>query len=206
MSQQSNLRAAEKWLATNDARLAVVIKEHGECTIKPHGDHYAELLDSIISQQLSVKAASTIHGRVLDIFNGKTPTPEELISADTERLRTCGVSYAKISYMKDLAEHILDGRLDMNHISTLPNDDLVQQLTAVKGIGEWSAHMYMIFCLGRLDILPVGDLGVRKAAMLLYELPELPKKDQLEILSKKHHWEPYESVAAWYLWRSLKNT
>lgn len=206
MSYQTKLREAEKWLAKHDPRMAELIAEHGKCTIKPHGGHYGELLDSIISQQLSVKAAATIYKRVVELFGGKTPTPKQLIKADTEKLRACGVSYAKVAYMKDLAQHIVDGRLDMKHISTLPNDELVQQLTAVKGIGEWSAHMYMIFCLGRLDVLPVGDLGVRKAAMLLYELPEMPKKDQLESLSKKHHWAPYESVTAWYLWRSLKNT
>lgn len=206
MEFQTQLRKAEKQLAKNDPQMAALVEKHGQCSIKPHGRHYGELLDSIISQQLSVKAATTIYKRVVDLFGGKTPTPKQLINADTEKLRACGVSYAKVAYMKDLAQHIMDGRLDMKHISTLPNDQLIQQLTAVKGIGDWSAHMYMIFCLGRLDVLPVGDLGVRKASMLVYGLPELPKKDQLELLSKKHHWSPYESVAAWYLWRSLKNT
>lgn len=206
MSIDNNLKKATAWLVKNDPILKPVILKYGNCTIKPHGNHYAELIDSIISQQLSVKAAATIHGRVLDIFGGKVPTPEQLIRADTEKIRACGVSYAKIGYMKDLAEHIIDGRLDMKHISKLPNDELIDQLVAVKGIGEWSAHMFMIFCLGRLDVLPVGDLGVRKAAMNLYNLPELPKKAELESLSKMHHWAPYESVAAWYLWKSLNNT
>lgn len=205
-SYKKDLEAAENHLAKSDSKLAAVIKKYGPCKIEPHSNHYAELIDSIISQQLSVKAAATIHRRVLSIFGGKVPTPEQLIDVDTEKIRACGVSYAKAGYMKDLAAHIIDGRLDMEHIAKLPNDDVIEQLTAVKGIGEWSAHMFMIFSLGRLDILPVGDLGVRKAAMQLYKLPELPKNDDLESLSKKHQWTPYESVAAWYLWQSLDNT
>jgi DNA-3-methyladenine glycosylase II len=206
MSFTNNLKTAQQHIAKNDPKLKIVIDKYGSCKIKPHGNHYAELIDSIISQQLSVKAAATIHGRVLGVFGNKVPTPEQLMNADTEALRACGVSYAKVGYMKDLAAHIIDGRLDMLHVSKLPNDELIDQLTAIKGIGEWSAHMFMIFSLGRLDVLPVGDLGVRKAAMNLYNLPELPKKDDLESLSKMHHWAPYESVAAWYLWQSLKNT
>lgn len=206
MNFNDKLAAADQHLLKTDPFLAVVIKKYGPSKITPHSNHYAELIDSIISQQLSVKAAATIHGRVLGLFGGKVPTPEQLLSVDTEAIRACGVSYAKAGYMKDLAAHIIDGRLDMKHISSLPNEGLIEQLTAVKGIGIWSAHMFMIFSLGRLDVLPTGDLGIRKAAMNLYGLPELPKNDDLESLSKKHQWHPYESVAAWYLWQSLDNT
>jgi DNA-3-methyladenine glycosylase II len=206
MNFKTKIAKAEQHLSTNDPLMALAIKKYGPCKIKPHSDYYAELIDSIISQQLSVKAAATIQKRVMAVFGGKLPAPEQLLSADTEVLRACGVSYAKVAYMKDLAQHILEGRLDMVHISKLPNDELVEQLTAVKGIGVWSAHMFMIFSLGRMDVLPVGDLGIRKGAMLLYELPELPKNSQLETLSKKHQWHPYESVAAWYIWKSLEST
>ncbi len=200
------LSAAQEHLATNDPVIKPVIVKYGDCRITPHTDYYAELLDSIISQQLSVKAAATIHGRVLDLFGGSVPTPEQLIPIDDQTIRDCGVSYAKISYIKDLAAHVLDSRLDLEHIATLPNEAVIAQLTSVKGIGEWSAHMFMIFSLGRLDILPVGDLGIRKGAMQLYGLDKMPKSADLKLLSKKHHWAPYESVAAWYLWRSLDNT
>lgn len=203
---KSSLLTAQRHLGKNDLKIAALIDQYGDCKITPHSDYYGELLDSIISQQLSVKAARTIHSRVLSLFDGHAPTPEQLLETDDETIRRCGLSYAKISYIKDLAAHIVDGRLDLEHISTLPNDQVLDQLVAVKGIGEWSAHMFLIFSLGRLDILPAGDLGVRKAAMNLYKLRELPKLTDLQMLSKKHHWAPYESVAAWYLWRFLDNT
>jgi DNA-3-methyladenine glycosylase II len=196
---------AEKHLRASDPLLKVVIGKYQSCTIKPHTDHYGELVSSIASQQLSVKAAATIWGRVLANFDNKTPKPEQVIQTDTEVLRSCGLSYQKVSYMKDLAQHIVDGRLDMEHISKLPNEELITQLTAVKGIGVWSAHMFMIFSLGRLDVLPIGDLGVRKAAMVLYKLPKLPEAKELENLSKKNKWHPYESIASWYLWKTLDN-
>jgi DNA-3-methyladenine glycosylase II len=205
MSYQDELKIAENQLAKNDSKLAVVIKKYSPCDLTRHSDHYGELVSSIVGQQLSTKAGSTIWRRVLDVFGGQMPTPEQLIKVDTEKLRACGVSYAKVGYMKDLAAHIIDGRLDMAHISTLPNEEILRELTAVKGIGNWSAHMFMIFSLGRLDILPVGDLGVRKGAMQLYNLKELPDAKTLEKLAAKNNWNPYESVAAWYLWQSLDN-
>lgn len=205
MAFESQLRAAEKHLARNDKRLAVIIKRQGPCNLKPHSDHYGELISSIVGQQLSVRAAATIWRRVLELFGGQMPLPKQIKAADPEALRACGISYAKINYMKDLAQHILDGRLDMTHITTLPNEELIEQLTAVKGIGEWSAHMFMIFSLGRLDILPVGDLGIRKAAMSLYGLAELPGRTELNELAHKNSWHPYESIASWYLWQQLDN-
>lgn len=205
MNFKRNLNKAQTELSASDKKLAVLIEKYGDCNLAPHSDYYAELVSNIVGQQLSVKAGATIWQRVLLVFGGKIPTEEQLVVVDTEKLRACGVSYAKAGYMKDLAQHILDGRLDMAHIATLPNEELIKQLTAVKGIGEWSAHMFMIFSLGRLDILPVGDLGVRKAAMAVYGLSELPDKQTLQKLSAKNGWSPYESVAAWYLWKSLDN-
>ncbi|OVE79476.1 hypothetical protein BVY00_00330 [bacterium G20] len=191
-------------LATNDPVLANLIKHYGPPNLSPHGDHYKQLLSSIIGQQLSVKAAASIRGRVFDFFGGK-PSPQQLLAADPNKLRSLGLSRAKVIYVKDLAQHIVDGQLDMTHVSTLPNDELIEQLVAVKGIGVWSAHIFMIFGLGRLDILPVGDLGIRKAAMKLYNLRQLPSPERLIKLSKQNSWSPYESIAAWYLWQSLDN-
>lgn len=133
------------------------------------------------------------------------PTPEQIITTDIETIRAVGASYAKARYIQDLAQHIFDGTLDLAHIATLDNNTVISQLTAVKGIGEWSAHMFMIFSLGRLDVLPWGDLGVRKSAMQVYGLPALPGKVELTALSVKNNWHPYESVAAWYLWKNLDN-
>ena len=205
MKFEKKLKVASEHLAANDKKLAPVIAASGPCRIAPHGDHYGELVSSIVGQQLSTKAAYAIWQRVLALFGDKMPTPEQLIKIDGQKLRDVGLSWAKVSYVKDIAEHILDGRLDMEHIASMPNDQLIEQLTAVKGIGEWSAHMYMMFGLGRLDILPVGDLGIRKAAQNLYGLKELPTPEQLITIAGQNNWHPYESVASWYLWQSLDN-
>lgn len=205
MTIQAQIKKAQIHLSQNDPLLSPVIDRYPVCTITPHNDYYSELVSSIVGQQLSVKAGDTIWGRVKALFGSQVPTPEELVKIDTEALRATGVSYAKAAYMKDLAEHIIDGRLDMDHLATLPNDKLIDQLTAVKGIGEWSAHMFMIFSLGRLDILPVGDLGIRKGIMELYGLNELPKPQAMADIAKRNNWTPYESVASWYIWKSLDN-
>jgi DNA-3-methyladenine glycosylase II len=205
MSFTAQLRKAEGYLSAKDKKLARVIAASGPCRLKPHTDHYGELVGSIVGQQLSAKAAGTIWRRVLDLFGGKMPSPQQLIEVDPEKIRVAGVSYPKIAYMKDLAQHIIDGRLDLEHVSTMPNEQLIEQLTAVKGIGEWSAHMFMIFGLGRLDVLPIGDLGIRKAIMNLYKLKQLPDPPAIVTISNKNKWHPYESVAAWYLWQSLDN-
>jgi DNA-3-methyladenine glycosylase II len=141
----------------------------------------------------------------LELFGDKMPTPEELIKVDGQRLRDIGLSWNKVKYVKDLAEHVLDGRLDLDHVAIMPNEQLIEQLTAVKGIGEWSAHMFMMFGLGRLDILPVGDLGIRKVIQNLYDLPELATPEQIITIANQNKWHPYESVASWYLWQSLDN-
>lgn len=205
MSFEQQLRAAEKHLAANDKKLAPIIKSSGPCRIKPHTDHYGELVGSIVGQQLSSAAAGTIWRRVLDLFDGQMPTPQQLIKIKDQKLRDVGLSWAKVRYVKDLAQHILDGRLDLDHIATMPNEQLIEQLTAVKGLGEWSAHMFMMFGLGRLDILPTGDLGIRKAMMQLYKLKKMPDPATMITIANKNRWHPYESVASWYLWQSLDN-
>jgi DNA-3-methyladenine glycosylase II len=205
MEFKRQLKKAAEHLSKNDSRLAPVIAASGPCRIVPHTDHYGELVGSIVGQQLSSVAAGTIWRRVLDLFDGKMPTPEQLIKIEDQKLRDVGLSWAKVRYVKDLAQHVLDGRLDLEHIATMPNEHVIEQLTAVKGLGEWSAHMFMIFGLGRLDILPTGDLGVRKAVMNLYGLKEMPDPARMVTIANKYKWHPYESVAAWYLWQSLDN-
>lgn len=206
MDWKEQLKAAEQHLSHADPVLKNLITRYGPCQLTPHTDYYGELVGAIIGQQLSEKAGATIYNRFLTLFGGRLPSPEQIIQTDAEAIRAIGCSYSKANYMKDLAEHIIDGRLDLDHISTLPNDEVVRQLVAVKGIGEWSAHMFMMFSLGRLDVLPTGDLGIRKAMMQLYGLPVLPSPQTMHELALRHGWVPYQSVAAWYLWQSLDNT
>lgn len=205
MNWNQQLRAAEQALGQADPIIGNLIDRYGNCKLSPHADYYGELVGAIIGQQLSEKAGATIYKRFLTLFDGKLPTPEQIRDVDTEAIRSIGCSYSKAGYMKDLAAHIIDGRLDLAHIATLPNDEVIRQLVAVKGIGEWSAHMFMMFSLGRLDIMPTGDLGIRKAMMQLYRLPELPKPQIMYETALTHGWAPYQSVACWYLWQSLDN-
>lgn len=202
---ENQLQEAQQYLAKNDQILAGLIERFGTCKLTPHTNYYGELVSAIIGQQLSEKAGATIYKRFLTLFDNTLPTPEQIIAIDTEAVRGIGCSYSKVGYMKDLAQHIIDGRLDLDHIATLPNDIVIEQLVAVKGIGEWSAHMFMMFSLGRLDILPTGDLGIRKAMLQLYGLYELPKPAQMHEVALKNGWAPYQSVASWYLWQSLDN-
>ena len=166
-------------------------------------DAYGALLRSIVGQQLSTKAARTIYERVTALFGGRTPTPEELLAADPDDLRGAGLSRGKVAYMRDLAEHVLTGELELDRLNELSDEKIVAELTAVKGLGVWTAHMFLIFHLQRPDVLPVGDLGVRSAARNVYELEALPTAAELEEIGEP--WRPHRSLAALYLWRSLDN-
>jgi DNA-3-methyladenine glycosylase II len=167
-------------------------------------DVYGALVRSITGQQLSVKAAASIYGRLLERFDGKTPTPEQILADDPEELRVaCGFSRAKVAYLRSLAEHILSGELEIDRLSELPDEEVIRELTAVKGIGEWTAHMFLMFTLHRPDVLPVGDLGVRNAAMRAYGLDAPPPAAGLEEIAEP--WRPYRTRASLYLWRSLDN-
>lgn len=204
-SFQTELKNASDHLSENDPHLTKLVAKYGQPTIAPHTNYYEELVSSIISQQLSVKAAATIWQRFISLYNNQTPTPEQILDTDIETIRSVGASYAKANYIQDLALHIVENKLDLAHIATLPNDTVIEQLVAIKGIGEWSAHMFMIFSLGRLDVLPWGDLGVRKSMQHIYAMPTLPTKQEMVAIAHKYSWHPYESIAVWYLWKSLDN-
>ena len=157
---------------------------------------------SIVSQQLSTKAARAIYGRLTARFGGRTPTPEEVLADDPEELRAAaGLSHAKVGFLRSLAEHVIDGSLELGRLSSLPNEEVTAELVAVKGIGAWSADMFLMFHLGRPDILAVGDLGIRRAVQNQYGLDELPTPAELEKLGEP--WRPYRTLACLYLWHSL---
>jgi DNA-3-methyladenine glycosylase II len=168
-------------------------------------DHYGTLVRSIVGQQLSTKAAASIYARLLERFGGRAPTPEEVLAEDPDALRAAaGLSHAKVRYLRSLAEHVLDGSLELDRLPELPDEEVIAELTAVKGIGEWSAHMFMMFHLRRPDVLPVGDLGIRRAVKLHYGLPELPTPAELAEIAEP--WRPHRTLACIYLWRSLAAT
>jgi DNA-3-methyladenine glycosylase II len=201
-SNQSVLAAAEH-LKQYDPKLTMVIATAGLCTIRPHHDYYLRLINSIISQQLSVKAADSIEKRFMALFKGHNPDPNAIRSMKPEILRSAGLSNAKVSYIQDLTTRILEGKLEFAHFETLSNEQVISELTAVKGIGEWTAHMFLMFCMGRLDVLAVGDLGVRNGVRKLYDFTDTPTPKQVQTIAKKNIWHPYETVACWYVWRSL---
>jgi len=187
--------------------LAALIDEHGEIDLVPAHrqghDHYTTLVRSITGQQLSVKAAATIFGRVLDLFGGHAPTPQQILDVDQDALRAAGLSRAKVAYLRSLAEHVLDGSLELDRLDELPDDEVLAELVAIKGVGEWTAHMFMMFQLARPDVLAIGDLGIRNAARRLYDLDELPTPADLERIAEP--WRPWRTLACRYLWESLDN-
>jgi len=196
---------ALRHLSTNDPVLARLIDLYPAPSFERHTNYYQELVDSIISQQLSVKAARAIETRFKDIYAGRFPAPEEILSTDIETLRGAGLSRPKARYIQDLAQKILDGDLRFDTIDTLSNEDIVVELTKVKGIGEWTVHMFLMFCMARLDVLPVGDLGIRNGVTQLYGFEYQASPDDVRSIAKKNNWRPYESVASWYMWQSLEN-
>jgi DNA-3-methyladenine glycosylase II len=195
-------------LRASDDTLARVIDERGTLDLEARvrgrpQDAYGALLRAIVGQQLSVAAARTIYGRFTELFGGRTPTPEELLEVDHDALRAVGLSGAKARYVRSLAEHVVSGELELERLDELSDERVTAEVTAVKGLGQWTADMFLIFHLGRPDVLPVGDLGVRRAVERLYGLEALPSAAELEALGER--WRPHRSLAALYLWESLDN-
>ena len=189
-----------------DPVLAPAIASAGICAITPHADYYRSLCDSIIGQQLSVKAAATIKKRFRELFGGTFPEPTDILQKSIDELKTCGLSRSKALYIQDLAHHITQGTLDLSDLETKTNEAIIKDLVAVKGIGEWTAHMFLMFCMGRTDVLAVGDLGIRSAIKKLYDFDHLPSPTEITELSLARGWHPYETIACWYLWYSLDNS
>ena len=188
----------------SDPVLRAVIKRIGPCKLHAAApkDPFEALCRSIASQQLSIKAAETIFRRFCDLFPPDcTPTPERVMRLRADRIRAAGFSRAKVTFIKDLAAHVMDGRLDLHGLQHHPDDDVMRQLVAVKGIGRWTAEVFLMFRLGRPDVLPADDLGLMNAVQRVYRLRTRPDARKLRQLGEQ--WRPYRSVAAWYLWASL---
>ena len=195
-------------LRAADDTLARVIDERGPLDLEARvrgrpADAYGALLRAIVGQQLSVKAARTIYERFTGLFDGRTPAPEELLEVDADTLRSVGLSRAKAAYVRSLAEHVISGELELDRLDELSDERVAAELVAVKGLGQWTADMFLIFHLGRPDVLPVGDLGVRRAVERLYGFEALPSAAELEALGER--WRPWRSLASLYLWESLDN-
>jgi DNA-3-methyladenine glycosylase II len=201
---------ARKHLAGADPTMAALIERVGKIDLATRlrrrqeerpADAYGALLRAIVGQQLSTKAARTIYLRVLDLFGGSTPSPEQLLNAREEDLRACGLSGRKTEYVRDLASHVLGGELELDRLGQLGDEEVIEEIVAVRGLGRWTAEMFLLFHLERPDVLSGGDLGIRKAVQIEYELAEMPAPTR--VLEIGEPWRPYRSLASLYLWESL---
>jgi DNA-3-methyladenine glycosylase II len=201
---------ARKALAAADPTMAALIERVGKIDLATRlrrrqeerpADAYGALLRAIVGQQLSTKAARTIYLRVLDLFDGTTPTPEQLLDAREEDLRSVGLSGRKTEYIRDLAAHVLSGELELDRLDELGDEAVIEEIVAVRGLGQWTAEMFLLFHLERPDVLSGGDLGIRKAVQIEYELEKMPPPTQVIEIGER--WRPNRSLASLYLWESL---
>jgi DNA-3-methyladenine glycosylase II len=202
--------AARKALAASDPVMAAVIERVGAIDLatrlqrrkeeRPAGA-YGALLRAIVGQQLSTKAARTIYLRVLELFDGSTPSPEQLLEVSEEDLRAAGLSGRKVSYIRDLATHVISGELELDRLDKLEDEQVIEEIVAVRGLGRWSAEMFLLFHLERPDVLSGGDLGIRKAVQIEYRLKKMPTPER--VLEIGEPWRPHRSLASLYLWESL---
>lgn len=200
-----SVKRAEAYLSEVDPVLADLIAARGPYTPRPGDDAYGWLVRTILFQQISGSAARTIQRKWFALYSDegdRTPTPEEILETADEEFRESGVSRQKAGYMRDLAAHVLDGRLDLDALRKLTDEEVSKQLCAVKGIGQWSADMFLLFHLGRPDVMPVGDFGVRHGMQIAYGLERQPTPAQARELGAK--WAPFRSVGSWYMWRATE--
>ena len=203
----SEYQRARRLLMRRDPVLGAAIKRIGPCALasRQRKDHLSALVGAIVSQQLSTKAAATIFGRFTALFpDSEIPDAAAIAALDDAALRAVGLSGQKVGYLRDLSARIADGRLRLDELEALPDEEVIERLTAVKGFGRWTAEMFLMFRLHRPDVLPVGDLGIVKAVQKLYGLRKTP--DATRILKIGDGWRPYRSVASWCLWQTLRET
>ena len=197
--------SARRTLMRRDPVLAVIIKKHGPCALgaaRDRFDHFAMLVRAIVFQQLSTKAATTIHSRLLEALPGGTLTPAALAAVTEAQMRSAGISRQKAAYLRDLSEKVASGSVPLHAVDTMTDEEVIAALTQVKGIGRWTAEMFLIFRLQRPDVLPLGDLGILNAIQKAYGLRKKPTPARMLKLGES--WRPYRSIASWYLWRSLE--
>lgn len=199
---KSDINISLKHLSKNDKVLSSLIKKFGRCNLQPHRQYFNSLLRSIIGQQLSVKAADSIYTRFREHFKGN-PSTDKILREDDLILRRLGLSNAKVKYVKDLASKVKEEIIDLDGLAKKSDEQIIEELTKVKGIGLWTVQMFLIFTLGRADVLPVNDHGIRRSIMLNYGLKKIPDGKRIERLAKKMGWHPYCSIASLYLWKSL---
>jgi DNA-3-methyladenine glycosylase II len=206
------LTKAQQALAGSDPVMAKIVERIGPMSISERrrrrgqrpDDAYGALLRAVVGQQLSTKAARTIYGRVLELFGGSEPSPAALLAADAAALRAAGLSGRKVEYVRDLADHVISGRLELNRLAELADDEVIEEITAVRGFGQWTAEMFLMFHLGRRDVVSGGDLGIRKAIQIEYGLDEMPKPE--EVVERAEAWRPNRTLACVYLWETLAAT
>ena len=204
LAHPSATRRALRHLKRSDPILGGLIAQVGRCgyQLRADGAHFDHLVRAIVYQQLAGKAAATIYGRVQALYGGRPPTPAELAGTSAARLRRAGLSRQKLGYVKDLARRVASGRLALDALDGLPDEAVIEALTVIRGVGVWTAQMFLMFRLGRLDVLPVLDLGIQKGMQRAYSLRQMPKPAEMERIAAG--WSPYRSVACWYLWRAAE--
>lgn len=202
--------AARRALAAADPTMAALIERLGKIDLATRlrrrseerpADAYGALLRTIVGQQLSTKAARTIYLRVVELFGGRTPSPEQLLEASEAELRAAGLSGRKVEYVRDLAAHVIAGELELDRLGELSDEEAIEEIAAVRGLGRWSAEMFLLFHLERPDVLSGGDLGIRRAVRIEYGLAEMPPPAR--VLEIGEPWRPHRSLASLYLWESL---
>ena len=194
------IKKAMRHLKASDGVLSSLIREHGPCTISPTVDNpFHALVSSIISQQLSAHVARTIKGRLFDLIKAESFTPEKILKVPSNQFRNAGLSKAKIEYIRKLALADRRGEFNPSAFVNLEDEEIISKLTVFPGIGKWTAEMFLIFGLGRPDVLSINDAGLRRGLKISYRLPEIPSGD--EMISIGESWKPYRSVASWYLWK-----
>lgn len=199
-----SVRQAAAHLRSVDPVLGRLIDLHGPFEPRPSDDPWSALIRAILFQQLAGAAASAIQRKWFGFYGDEdaTPTPQQILDTSDEEFRACGISRQKMSYFRDLAVHTTDGQLRLSRLNRMPDEAVIKALTQVKGIGEWTAHMHLMFHLGRPDILPIGDLGVRKGMQVAYGLAEMPTPKQAAEIGVD--WSPFRSVGSWYMWRAVE--
>jgi DNA-3-methyladenine glycosylase II len=206
--RQPDWKTARAHLARVDPTMKHIIRRVGPCTLAPRRDYFVVLCKSIFTQQISTRIATILYGRFSELFPRKRPTPQLVLEVlnghtdgDLERLKRCGLSRQKRTYIADLAQHFAEGEIPTHRFGRMEDEAIIESLVRVKGVGRWTAEMFLIFVLNRTDVLPVDDLGLREAVKKAYNLPERPGAAELREIAER--WRPWRTIATWYLWRSL---